>query len=83
MVNHQDKLVLRKDEWFLGRPEFVPYSLKPPEATKLADGTKVYLKPFTFSPETVGPEYHNKIKKEAEAAGTNPPADSSYQVENI
>jgi hypothetical protein len=30
MVNHQDKLVLRRDEWFYGQPQYIPYVLKPP-----------------------------------------------------
>jgi hypothetical protein len=77
MVNHQDKLVLRKDEWFLGRPEFIPYSLKPPEATLLSDGTKVYLKPFSFNTDNHGPDYFNLVKKEGDANS------EAYPIENI
>jgi hypothetical protein len=66
MVNHQDKLVLRKDEWFLGRPESVPYCLKPPTPQTLENGTKVYMKPFSFQTENGGSDFYNILKREGD-----------------
>jgi len=77
MVNHQDKLVLRKDEWFLGRPEVVPYCLKPPEPTTLPDGTKVYMRPFSFQTENGGADFYNIVKREGD------PNSEAYPIENM
>ena len=76
MVNHQDKLVLRKDEWFLGRPESVPYCLKPPEPTILLDGTRIYMKPFSFQTEN-GQDFYNIVKREGD------PNSEAYPIENM
>ena len=75
MVNHQDKLVLRKEDWLVGRPECSPLTLKPPQASFLADGSKVYLSPYTLTAET-GSEFYDIAKREGD------PNSEAYPIEN-
>ena len=64
----------------MGRPECVPYCLKPPEPVVLEDGiTKCYLRPFSFQTENAGggADYYNIVKREGDQNS------EAYPIENM
>ena len=71
-----DTLTLRPVEWLLSRPEYVPFCLKPPTPTVAADGSKLYLQPFTFQAE-LGQDYYNIVKREGD------PNLEAFPIENL